>query len=180
MFHGQAHEADIEPSSDQGFNLAEGRHVPNLNFNSRAALAEFQQSAWHQAVDGRDADAQAQLAQFTAAGPARCLKCDIDVADNPATILVEHGAGRSKSDSAAIADEKRSANLLFKIPDSLAQGGLGDMKARRSAAEVQLFCEYGKRREFPSFQLYRQKLSQAFEHFIGRIAAGAFYWIKQG
>src|SRR5438067_13450300 len=48
-----------------------------------AALAEFEQSAWHQTVDGRDADPQTQLAKFTAAGPARCLKCDIDVADNP-------------------------------------------------------------------------------------------------
>ena len=179
MFHGQTHKADVEPPGDEGFDLAESRHVPNLNFNSRTALAEFEQSARHQTVDSRDADAQAQLAQFTATGSPRRLKCNIDVADDPATVLVEHGASRSKSDSAAIADQQRPANLLLKIPDSLAQRGLGDMKARSCAGEVQLLSQNGKRGEFTGFELHRQKLSQAFEHFIGRITTGAFYWMKQ-
>ncbi len=71
-------------------------------------------------MDGRNAHAQAQPAQLTLAGSARNIKCNINVSDDSATVLVEHGPGRSKGNPAPIAEQQRSTNLLLKIPDSLA------------------------------------------------------------
>ena len=52
MIHRQAHEADIEAAGDQRLDLVRRRHVGNLDFDSGAGLAEFEQSARNQTKHG--------------------------------------------------------------------------------------------------------------------------------
>jgi hypothetical protein len=49
------------------------------------------------------------------------------------------------------------------------------MKTRRGPAEMQKLGKDGERGHVSRLQLHTLKLSQAFNHFIGRIAAPAFY-----
>ena len=131
----------------------ERRHVGDLDFNSGGAFAEFEQGAGNQAVYGGHAHAQTKLSQLAAGGCASGFKSDFDVADDPAALFVEHGAGGSKRNPAPVADEKRPANLFFQALDALAQRGLRNMEARRGPAEVQLLGEHGERSQILRFQV---------------------------
>jgi hypothetical protein len=43
------------------------------------------------------------------------------------------------------------------------------METARGPSEMQLFGENDERDKLPGFEFHKQKLSQDFEHFIGRI-----------
>ena len=90
-------------------------------------------------------------------------------------LFVEHGAGEGKRDPAPVAHQQRPTDFFFQAPDAFAQRGLGNVQARGRAAEMQLFGQDCERGQVPGFQLHTLKLSQACNHFIGRIAAPAIY-----
>ena len=105
---------------------------------------------------------------------ARSFKGNIQVADDPAALFVEHGSCGSERNSAPVADQKRSANFFFETLDALAQRRLRNVQAGGRPAEMQQFGKDCERGQVTSFQLHTPKLSQASNHFIGRIAAPGF------
>jgi len=94
---------------------------------------------------GRDAHAEAQLAQFAAGSAARRFIGNVDIADDSARLLVEHGACRSQRHAAPVADEQRAADLFFEILNALAQRRLRNVKTRSGAAKMELFGENRER-----------------------------------
>ena len=83
-------------------------------------------------------------------------------------------AGVSEA-AAPVADEQRSPNFFFQASNALAQRRLGNMKTGGGPSEMQQLGENRERGEVASFELHTLKLSQACNHFIGRIAVRAFY-----
>jgi hypothetical protein len=72
-------------------------------------FAELAQSRRHKAVDGSDADSDAQASRFTACRRPGGVEERVEIADNAASLAVEELSGCRKSDIAPAMGRRSSA-----------------------------------------------------------------------
>jgi hypothetical protein len=135
--------AEVETVVEDFVGNIAGKQAMDANLDAGMGFAELGEGG-KQAVDGTFVDAESEFAAIKANEVGETLFDFVAEVDEALGVFAEHGAGVGEANGTGAADEERLAEIVFKLADGKADGGLGAEETFGSAREA-AFAGNGKK-----------------------------------